>query len=79
MDLKSVPAGRRRVRKVTMTATLDGENCMIRLPQDPGGAGKFQAHYLAAKLRGFSVTSEREEVRRPMRARLRQPPRGAVE
>jgi len=55
-------------RKVTMIATLDGENCMIRLPQDPGGAGKFQAHYLAAKLRGFSVTSEREEGSKPYRA-----------
>jgi predicted phage terminase large subunit-like protein len=54
--------------KVTMTATLDGENCMIRLPQDPGGAGKFQAHYLAGKLRGFSVTSEREEGSKPYRA-----------
>ena len=55
-------------RKVTMIATLDGENCMIRLPQDPGGAGKFQAHYLAAKLRGFSVTSVREEGSKPYRA-----------
>jgi predicted phage terminase large subunit-like protein len=54
--------------KVTMTAKLDGENCFIRLPQDPGGAGKFQAHYLAGKLRGFRVITEREEGSKSYRA-----------
>jgi predicted phage terminase large subunit-like protein len=55
-------------RQVKTTAMLDGEKCMIRLPQDPGGAGKFQAHYLAGKLRGYRVTSEREEGSQPYRA-----------
>jgi predicted phage terminase large subunit-like protein len=54
--------------KITTTARLDGEKCMIRLPQDPGGAGKFQARYLAGKLRGFTVTTEREEGSKPYRA-----------
>ena len=41
---------------------------MIRIPQDPGGAGRFQAPYLASKLRGYNVTTEREEGSKPYRA-----------
>jgi phage terminase large subunit-like protein len=32
-------------QKINTVAALDGEKCMIRIPQDPGGAGRFQAHY----------------------------------
>jgi phage terminase large subunit-like protein len=47
---------------------LDGRGCMIGLPQDPGGAGKFQAHYLIGKLRGYHVTTVREEGSKQYRA-----------
>jgi predicted phage terminase large subunit-like protein len=55
-------------QKINTVAALDGEKCMIRIPQDPGGAGRFQAHYLASKLRGYHVTTEREEGSKPYRA-----------
>ena len=55
-------------QKIKMVAALDGDRCMIRIPQDPGGAGRFQAHYLAGKLRGYNVTTEREEGSKPYRA-----------
>jgi predicted phage terminase large subunit-like protein len=55
-------------QKIKAAAALDGEKCMIRIPQDPGGAGRFQAHYLAGKLRGYNVTTEREEGSKPYRA-----------
>jgi predicted phage terminase large subunit-like protein len=55
-------------QKIKTVAALDGEECMIRIPQDPGGAGRFQAHYLASKLRGYNVTTEREEGSKPYRA-----------
>jgi predicted phage terminase large subunit-like protein len=55
-------------QKITMIAAVDGDRCMIRIPQDPGGAGRFQAHYLAGKLRGYNVTTEREEGSKPYRA-----------
>jgi predicted phage terminase large subunit-like protein len=54
--------------KIMMTAMMDGEQCKIRIPQDPGAAGKFQASYLAGKLRGFTVTTEREEGSKAYRA-----------
>jgi predicted phage terminase large subunit-like protein len=44
------------------------DTIMIRLPQDPGGAGKFQAYYLVGKLQGYNVTTEREEGSKPYRA-----------
>jgi predicted phage terminase large subunit-like protein len=55
-------------QQVKMVAALDGDRCMIRIPQDPGSAGRFQAHYLAGKLRGYNVTTEREEGSKPYRA-----------
>jgi predicted phage terminase large subunit-like protein len=54
--------------KITATARWDGEACQIRIPQDPGGAGKFQAHYLAGKLQGYTVRTEREEGDKQYRA-----------
>jgi phage terminase large subunit-like protein len=47
--------------KIKATARWDGEETRIRIPQDPGQAGKFQAAYLAGQLRGYSLSSEREE------------------
>ncbi len=47
-------------RKIKSTALLDGYETRIRIPQDPGGAGKFQASYLVGQLQGYSVSTERE-------------------
>ena len=44
--------------KMQSTARWDGEGCQILIPQDPGGAGKFQARYLAGKLQGYTVRTE---------------------
>lgn len=45
---------------IKQTAELDGVNCQIHLPQDPGQAGKSQVAYLINKLAGFNVRSSRE-------------------
>jgi len=55
-------------RQIRTVAALDGLDCLIRIPQDPGGAGRFQAHYLVSKLQGFNVTTEREEGSKSYRA-----------
>ncbi len=57
-----------REQKIKSAAVLDGASCAIRIPQDPGGAGKFEAHYIAALLQGFKVTTEREEGTKENRA-----------
>jgi len=54
--------------KLKATARWDGEETRIRIPQDPGQAGKFQAAYLAGQLRGYPVSSEREEGDKERRA-----------
>jgi hypothetical protein len=43
-------------------------SCWVRIPQDPGGAGKFQANYLAGLLQGYRVSTEREEGSKENRA-----------
>ena len=55
-------------RKVYSTAVLDGPECRIRIPQDPGAAGKFAAHHLASMLQGYSIATEREEGNKECRA-----------
>jgi predicted phage terminase large subunit-like protein len=57
-----------REQKIISTAMLDGTSCAIRIPQDPGGAGKFEAHHLAGLLQGYSVATEREEGSKENRA-----------
>jgi predicted phage terminase large subunit-like protein len=42
---------------IVNAAKRDGANCRIKLPQDPGQAGKSQVAYLTKQLAGFSVTS----------------------
>ena len=54
--------------KIKTTAILDGEETSIRIPQDPGGAGKFQAAYLVGQLQGYSVSTEREDGNKESRA-----------
>lgn len=57
-----------REQKIQSTAVLDGTSCAIRIPQDPGSAGKFEAHYLAGQLQGYKVSTEREEDTKENRA-----------
>lgn len=46
-----------------------GASYRIRIPQDPGGAGRFEAHHLAGTvLQGFTVLTEREEGSKENRA-----------
>jgi predicted phage terminase large subunit-like protein len=47
-------------RAILNIAASDGRGVRIRLPQDPGQAGKAQAKYLINKLAGYTVTAERE-------------------
>ena len=53
---------------IKATACWDGEETRIRIPQDPGQAGKFQAHHLAGLLRGHSVITEAEQGGKESRA-----------
>lgn len=46
-------------RAILNTAGSDGKAVTIRLPQDPGQAGKAQAKYLVGKLAGFNVKTKR--------------------
>jgi predicted phage terminase large subunit-like protein len=47
------PAERNRI--IRQTAEIDGVECRIRGPQDPGAAGKESAHMFTRMLAGFSV------------------------
>lgn len=42
-------------RTIMATASMDGANCTIRLPQDPGAAGKAYAQTLVKMLAGYPV------------------------
>jgi predicted phage terminase large subunit-like protein len=57
-----------REKTITSTAILDGHSCHIRIPQDPGGAGKFEAYHLVGLLQGYMVSVEREEDSKEYRA-----------
>ena len=48
-----------RQQNIISTAGLDGNACRIRIPQDPGSAGKFEARHLVSLLQGYRVSSER--------------------
>jgi predicted phage terminase large subunit-like protein len=49
-------------------AVSDGKDVRIRLPQDPGQAGKSQSTYLVSLLAGYTVTAERETGDKTTRA-----------
>lgn len=53
---------------IVSTAERDGKGVAIRLPQDPGQAGKSQAQYLGVKLAGYRVTAVRETGDKATRA-----------
>ena len=57
-----------RENTIKSTATWDGPSCHIRIPQDPGGAGKFEAYHLVGLLEGYMVATEREEGSKQFRA-----------
>ena len=57
-----------REQRVRSTALLDGDDVRIRIPQDPGGAGKFEAHHFASILQGYSVSIEPEQGTKERRA-----------
>lgn len=48
-----------RDKTMLQTAELDGKKVKIRVPQDPGAAGKSQVEAFVRLLAGFSVKSER--------------------
>jgi predicted phage terminase large subunit-like protein len=54
--------------QIEAAANVDGTTCKIRIPQDPGGAGKFQAYHYATQLQGFRIDIEREEGDKEFRA-----------
>ena len=57
-----------REQRVKATALLDGEELRIGIPQDPGGAGKFEAHHFVRFLQGYAVSIEREQGTKERRA-----------
>ena len=46
-------------RALVNTAAADGQPVRIRIPEDPGQAGKAQARYLVSRLAGFDVKTQR--------------------
>ncbi len=57
-----------RQQRVLSTAIFDGREVRIRIPQDPGGAGKFEAHHFVGLLQGYSVSIEPEQASKERRA-----------
>lgn len=53
---------------IKATAALDGYQCDISLPQDPGQSGKIQASDFVRSLAGYIVTTERETGLKTKRA-----------
>lgn len=49
-------------------ASVDGQNCFIRIPQDPGQAGKFQIQYLMTLLSGYPLRTRSTRGDKVMRA-----------
>lgn len=52
------PQGQRNL--VKSTAEVDGYECSISVPQDPGQAGKVQAHDYVVMLMGWNITATTE-------------------
>ncbi len=53
---------------IETTAEQDGQGVRIRIPQDPGQAGKDQAQIIINSLTGFAVQAERETGSKETRA-----------
>jgi predicted phage terminase large subunit-like protein len=54
--------------QIETAALVDGTTVKIRIPQDPGNAGKFQAHHFATQLQGYRIDIEREQGDKEYRA-----------
>jgi predicted phage terminase large subunit-like protein len=57
-----------RQQTIMTTALLDGTSTRIRIPQDPGSAGKFEAYHFVSLLQGYSVSIEPEQGSKENRA-----------
>ena len=55
-------------RMIKNTASLDGYETLIDLPQDPGQAGKAQVRYLVKQLAGYNVRYSPESGSKELRA-----------
>lgn len=61
LDMQRMRESPGKVEKAIMnTATNDGKQVKLGLPQDPGQAGKSQAAYFTRQFQGFNVRTERE-------------------
>jgi predicted phage terminase large subunit-like protein len=69
LDVIRVLAEGHKVRDLIIaSAHADGRYCQIRLPQDPGQAGKVQAKSFVRDLAGFIVHTESEYGSKVVRA-----------
>lgn len=60
LDIVRLRGGPEEVQRAVLnTAALDGSAVRIRLPQDPGQAGKAQIADFAKRLAGYAVSSQR--------------------
>ncbi|MEO0557391.1 MAG: terminase family protein [Bacteroidota bacterium] len=57
-----------RNRRIRQRAELDGVEVLIRVPQDPGAAGKEAAQTLVSLLAGFAVVAEPVSGKKSLRA-----------
>ncbi len=55
-------------RAIVATAEADGESVPVRIPQDPGAAGKFAAEHIIGRLDRFDVRAEPETGDKVQRA-----------
>jgi len=68
-DVMRFREGGKRVRQaIQNTASVDGRNCHIVIPQDPGQAGKEQSQSIIGENAGFRITAERETGSKATRA-----------
>jgi predicted phage terminase large subunit-like protein len=58
-----------RDQHILQAAQMDGFGCMVRLPQDPGAAGKSEAQRLTRMLAGYNVKCEPISGDKEVRAR----------
>lgn len=58
-DVKRVRRNADKVRTLVKSTAIDDGNCKVRVPQDPGQAGKEQAQSYKRMLDGFRVKTER--------------------
>lgn len=58
----------KRLQRQQQLAFADGEGVTIKIPQDPGSAGKFEAWATTQQLEGFNVVAEPVSGSKEMRA-----------